>query len=106
MEGTPAGVDLLEIAETMHSVPGVAKVTDLHAWSITTGYNALSAHVETDPGLTAEQRENVRDTLAEQLQERFPLHHLTLQVETTCLLCQDGVCTVWLAPPAAEESRT
>jgi cobalt-zinc-cadmium efflux system protein len=103
MEGTPSGVDLLEIAEAIHGIEGVTRVTDLHAWSITTGYNALSAHVETQPELSAEQREDLREELTHRLQRHFPLHHLTLQVETTCLLCRDGECTEWLAPPAAEE---
>ncbi len=108
MEGTPAELDLHELAEAMHRMQGVSRVTDLHAWSITTGFNALSAHVETREGMTAEDREVLRDALTDLLRREFPLHHLTLQVESSCQLCKNGPCSEWLnqhADVVASEGR-
>jgi len=102
MESTPSNVDLLAIARALREVPGVLRVTDLHAWSITTGYNALSAHIETDPSLDAKQREDLCAELGGQLRRDFPLHHLTLQIETQCTMCRDGHCGQWLADQAAQ----
>ena len=102
MEGTPAELDMEAVAEAMRAEPGVSRVSDLHAWSITTGYNALSSHVETVPELTASQRETVRDRLAVRLRAEFPLHHLTLQVETACDRCDTGDCSRWLHDDAAD----
>lgn len=96
MEGTPAELHLPSIAEAMRAVQGVTRITDLHAWSITTGYNALSAHVETGSGLTAIEREKLRDKLTEVLQHGFPLHHVTLQVEADCSMCRENRCSEWL----------
>ena len=50
LEGTPADVNLAAVRATMAGVPGVAGVHDLHVWSLTSGTNALSAHVVMAPG--------------------------------------------------------
>lgn len=103
LEGTPPEVDLEAVAKEVAATEGVRAVADLHAWSITTGYNALSAHVLADPGLTAEQRERLREQLPARLTDGFPLHHITLQVERRCNLAEEQNCCGWLtaAPPEA-----
>lgn len=105
LEGTPPEVDLEAVARDVNNTDGVRAVADLHAWSITTGYNALSAHVLADPELTAEQREELRERLTAQLTEGFPLHHLTLQVERRCNLAEEQNCCGWLEAVAREVDR-
>lgn len=100
MEGTPSDLDLEAVAESLLAQDGVERVSDLHAWSITTGFNALSAHLVTGPGLDAEARESLRDALAEGLRTRFPLHHLTLQVERECSLGKEQGCSEWIPTSA------
>jgi cobalt-zinc-cadmium efflux system protein len=97
MEGTPSDLDLQQIVNSLQDVSGVSRVTDIHAWSITTGFNALSAHVETDPCFSAEQRETLRKQLSEQLKRDFPLQHITLQVEGKCCEYQHQQCSQWLS---------
>jgi cobalt-zinc-cadmium efflux system protein len=97
LEGTPPEVDLEAVARHVSNTPGVRAIADLHAWSITTGYNALSAHILANANLTADQREGLRDRLAAKLTESFPLHHLTLQVERRCILAEEQNCCGWLA---------
>lgn len=79
MEGTPAGVALLEVHRAMGATPGVAEVHDLHIWSLTSGMAAVSAHVriteDADP-------QAVLTALGTMLRDRFALSHVTLQVET------------------------
>jgi Cation efflux family len=45
LEATPKNVNLDEVRRHMLETPGVIDVHDLHAWTITSGVNVLSAHV-------------------------------------------------------------
>jgi cobalt-zinc-cadmium efflux system protein len=78
LEGTPADLNLAEVRATMTATPGVASVHDLHAWSITSGINALSAHVVLGSG---SDHVVVRQALHARLTTAFKLQHLTLQME-------------------------
>lgn len=45
LEAAPRGVNLDEVRRHIIDAPGVADVHDLHAWTITSGLNVVSAHV-------------------------------------------------------------
>ena len=45
MEGVPPHLNAKEIANAMIKVGGVREVHDLHIWTITSGRDALSAHI-------------------------------------------------------------
>ena len=45
LEAVPAHLDLAEVLHAMEQTPGVAKIHDLHIWTISSGMHALSAHV-------------------------------------------------------------
>ena len=80
LEGTPANVDLAQVRTAMANVSGVVDVHDLHVWSLTSGNNALSAHVVRDSAVPHEELlARVRATV----KNAFPIGHLTLQVEST-----------------------
>jgi len=78
LEGTPAGMDAREVDAAIGSVGGVVGVHDLHLWTITSGFAALSAHVLVSPGADCHA---IRRELEGLLRERFSLTHTTLQVE-------------------------
>ena len=50
LEATPKGVEMADVRRHILDAPGVADVHDLHAWSITSGVNVVSAHVVLEPG--------------------------------------------------------
>lgn len=78
LEGTPADVNLEAMRQGLLQVPGVAAVHDLHAWVLTSGVNALSAHVV----LTAEARhEDVLTRTQDYITTKHPIQHATIQVE-------------------------
>lgn len=82
LEGTPRDLDMAEIRTAMLDVPGVGSVHDLHAWSLTSRVNALSAHVMVADGVP---RDEVLGAAHALLTSRFALSHVTLQVESgTC----------------------
>ena len=78
LEGTPAGIDPRAVGGAMGSSPGVVGVHDLHIWTITSGFPALSAHVLVEPRADCHA---IRRELEVLLRERFELTHTTLQVE-------------------------
>src|SRR5918996_2367310 len=69
-------VDAHEVGHAMAAAPGVVEVHDLHIWTITSGFPALSAHVLVERGADAEA---LRRDLERLLHERFGLDHTTLQ---------------------------
>jgi cobalt-zinc-cadmium efflux system protein len=83
MESAPEGIDVEEVGRTMCSVPGVREVHDLHVWTVTSGFPALSAHIRSEP---SEPADEVRERIEAVLHERFGLDHTTLQVVPEPLL--------------------
>jgi cobalt-zinc-cadmium efflux system protein len=80
LEAAPRGVDLDEVRRHIVDAPGVADVHDLHAWTITSGMNVLSAHVVLDR--TADPPA-VLDELCRCLSGDFDIEHSTFQLETS-----------------------
>jgi cobalt-zinc-cadmium efflux system protein len=79
MESTPKGVDMDHVRRHILDAPGVVDCHDLHAWTITSGMNVVSAHVviseEAVPSL-------VLDSLCGCLSDDFDIEHSTFQLET------------------------
>jgi cobalt-zinc-cadmium efflux system protein len=83
MEAAPEGIDVQDVGKAMCAVPGVREVHDLHVWTVTSGFAALSAHIRSDPSESADE---VRERVEAVLHERFGLDHTTLQVVPEPLL--------------------
>ena len=77
MEAAPAGMSAREIGEALAADKDVIEVHDLHVWTVTSGFPALSAHVVVCRGC---DRDLVRRRLEQVLHDRFDIHHTTLQV--------------------------
>jgi cobalt-zinc-cadmium efflux system protein len=79
LEATPKGIDLADVRAHILAADGVADVHDLHAWTITSGVDVLSAHVvlaeDADPP-------SVLDELCRCLSGDFDIEHSTFQLET------------------------
>ena len=79
MEGVPPHLDVGEIETAMRASHGVRDVHDLHVWTLTSGKEAMSAHVLVED-LSDGQR-ILRD-LQVLLHERFGIEHMTVQFES------------------------
>ncbi len=79
LEATPKGIDMDHVRAHILDAPGVVDCHDLHAWTITSGMNVVSAHVlvadGADPAVTL-------DALCECLSDDFDIEHSTFQLET------------------------
>lgn len=78
LEGTPSHINIGSLVETMESVPGVSSVHDLHCWTISSGMDALSAHVTIESDAS---HKTTLDILQERLRAGFNIGHLTIQIE-------------------------
>ncbi len=82
LESAPPGVDMEVVRQHLAGAQGVTDVHDLHAWSITSGMPALSAHVTvTDEALESRGVGAILDELGDCVATHFGIDHVTFQVE-------------------------
>lgn len=82
LESAPPGLDVEAVRDHLRSAEGVTDVHDLHAWSITSGMPALSAHVTvTADALASRGVGEILDELGECVSTHFGIDHTTFQVE-------------------------
>jgi cobalt-zinc-cadmium efflux system protein len=78
LEAAPRDLDTEEIGQAMAAMPDVVEVHDLHVWTITSGFPALSAHVVVAADADCHAR---RWEIERMLHDRFNLDHTTLQMD-------------------------
>lgn len=78
LEATPASVDLREIERALLGLPEVAGVHDLHVWTVTSGFLAMSGHLT----LRNSHDDHTLATATDLLRSRFGIGHVTLQLES------------------------
>src|SRR5829696_1058760 len=78
LEATPRGLNAGEVGRRMAAAQGVVEVHDLHIWTITSGFPALSAHVLVGKHEDCHAR---RRELEELLTNEYGISHTTLQVD-------------------------
>jgi cobalt-zinc-cadmium efflux system protein len=78
LERAPSDVDPEAIGRALVGESDVVEVHDLHVWTVTSGFPALSAHVLVGPGADCHA---ARRRLERTLADRYGLTHTTLQVE-------------------------
>ena len=78
LEGTPAHINLAAVEEAILLTDGVEGIHDLHVWTITSGRDALSAHVV---HRAAVAQPALLNALRLKLHDRFGVDHLTIQME-------------------------
>ena len=91
LEGTPARVNLGDLEAAMRRVPGVAAVHDVHVWTVTSGFVAMSGHAVVDG---SRDEHAVLDALTSAVSEGFAIDHVTIQPEPGAHadLCCDSDC--------------
>jgi cobalt-zinc-cadmium efflux system protein len=78
LEATPRGIDAKEVGRAMANAEGVVEIHDLHIWTITSGFPALSAHVLVGQSEDCHAR---RRDLEQLLADEYGVSHTTLQVD-------------------------
>lgn len=91
MEGTPPEVDIEALEKELAGIDGVIAVHDLHVWTITSGFDALSCH------LVVRDMDNNVAILREarrRMKESFHIDHVTIQIEDEALRAEEAVLHV------------
>ncbi|HCC47132.1 MAG TPA: cation transporter [Elusimicrobia bacterium] len=90
MEGAPRGLSLKDLERELRAIEGVSDVHELHAWSLSSGFNALSAHlVVKDPA----KQQGALKAAACRVAPAFGIRHSVFQVEaepvenSSCDIC-------------------
>jgi cobalt-zinc-cadmium efflux system protein len=78
LEGAPSSAPPADVGRAIAAYEGVVETHDLHVWTVTSGFAALSAHVLVEPNADCHR---IRQELERMLHERFGIEHTTLQVE-------------------------
>jgi len=77
LEMVPPHIDMDGVLADLQSIPGVDNVHDLHVWTLTSGFVALSGHgVLNDPTQHQRVLDEVRDRM-----EKYGIGHVTFQIE-------------------------
>jgi cobalt-zinc-cadmium efflux system protein len=91
MESVPKHIQIEQVVDALKSVSGVEDVHDIHVWTITSGINALSAHLMIRDQMVSRSAEVV-EAVNHRLSERFNITHTTLQLECAkCESCPSGI---------------
>ena len=87
LEGTPRGLVLSEVADSIRKVEGVRDVHHLNVWTVCSHILALSAHVDIEQQYR-ERSSKVLQEIEHELLHHHHISHTTLQIE--CLSCVDA----------------
>lgn len=80
VESAPAHVDVDHLARDLELLPDVVEAHDLHVWTITSGMDAVSVHLQVRPGTDMHA---VLDQARQLLRDHHHITHATVQVEPT-----------------------
>lgn len=78
LAAVPQGVDAAAVRTHLLAVPGVTALHDLHIWGMSTTETALTCHLVMPQGHPGDE---ALSHVAHELEERFHIHHTTLQIE-------------------------
>jgi len=88
LEAAPQGMDPAQIGAALGAEPGVLRVHDLHVWEVTSGFPALSAHVQIEDCYSLSEQNALLTRLTGLLAERYGVTHTTLQLESESGSCE------------------
>jgi cobalt-zinc-cadmium efflux system protein len=82
LEAVPPHIDLAAVRRAIHDIQGVDEVHDLHVWTLTSGFLAMSGHaVVRHP----EQNQRVLRDITQCMRDSFGITHVTVQLELPIL---------------------
>lgn len=86
MEGKPESVDLSDIRSKLLGLPCVIELHDLHSWSITSDYTALTVHLVVS---NSADRDLLLRQAKDMLRQEFHIQHSTVQIEGDQKICDE-----------------
>jgi cobalt-zinc-cadmium efflux system protein len=88
LEATPKDINMEELLDELRKIQGVKEVHHIHLWTITSGINAMSAHVLIDDRLISSSAHILKE-IKSLLRNKYKMEHSTIQFE--CESCGDDL---------------
>lgn len=79
LEGTPTHIEINEVEQELLKLNGVVSIHDTHIWTITSGIDAMTAHIEIEDFNNGNE---ILTGIKKILVEKFNILHSTIQLET------------------------
>jgi cobalt-zinc-cadmium efflux system protein len=79
MEGVPSNISYEEVKKSILEVKGVIGIFDLHLWTITSGFDAMTAHVVISD---ISKSQSILKEITSILENKYKITHNTIQIET------------------------
>lgn len=90
LEATPAHIDARAVQQALYNFAEIEAVHDLHIWTITSGFEALSVHVVLKEDLSQPQAQRLLEQINARLRQDFQIEHTTIQVERRTLEAEES----------------
>lgn len=84
MQGTPKGLDLLEVKNGLEKIDEIDNIHHVHAWNLTDQEIHFECHIDLKDDLRISQTETVKKKVSRILSENFNITHVTIQYEFNC----------------------
>ena len=88
LEGAPEHIDVYRLCSELEEQEGVTLVHDVHVWTISSGYEAITAHVLADPTYSGDLDAMLR-RLRDIAMRDFGIGHATIQLEQSLVGCTE-----------------
>ncbi|MGH7476905.1 MAG: cation diffusion facilitator family transporter [Longimicrobiales bacterium] len=86
LEAVPGHIDLAEVRNAIDDIPGVEDVHDLHVWTLTSGFLAMSGHAVVEDA----DHQAALDQIHHRMRERFGIRHITFQLEREAMYAREA----------------
>lgn len=87
MQGTPHGLDLEEVKESLESIPEIDNIHHVHAWNLNDQDIHFECHVDLKSDIRISETEEIKMQIHAILLNKFHITHVTVQYEYNC--CDD-----------------
>jgi len=77
LEAAPKGLDVEELVEELRTIPGLEELHDIHVWTLTSGFVAMSGHGVIDDLV---RHRPILDEINKRMNDRG-ISHVTFQLE-------------------------
>ena len=88
LEATPKDINMEELLDELRKIQGIKEIHHIHLWTITSGINAMSAHVLIDDRLISSSAHILKE-IKSLLRNKYKIGHSTIQFE--CESCGDDL---------------
>ena len=82
LEAVPPHIELAAVRRAIDEIPGVLEVHDLHVWTLTSGFLAMSGHAVVR---SPEHNQRVLAEIHNRMRSSFGISHITVQLELPIL---------------------